>query len=156
MQNEQKMKNIVTIPIAIFMIACGLNLKAQNCTDIVLAKFNYDTALMSDYPDVKLDYFCRYAKNAFYESDIIPDGADVVAITEVRNNTTGLQLQLNYEVNIESLNYYEYNFSKLQMRYYRTDHTICFPTPNSRHKYLVLRSLDEIYDRTENPQNYVE
>lgn len=150
------MKNIGAIPITIFLIVSGLNVKAQNCNDIVLAKFNYDTALLASYPEVKVDYFCRYAQNAFYETDAIPEGADVVEITEVKHKLSGQYLPANYNVNLKELNYYEYNFNDLQLRYYRTDHIICFPTPYSHHRYLVLRSLDEIYDRTENPQKYVE
>ncbi|MBR1850915.1 MAG: hypothetical protein IJ789_06040 [Bacteroidales bacterium] len=140
--------------LASLFLATVSSLNAQDCTEILLAKFNNDTALINDYPQVKLDYYCHYAQNAFYLSDELPEGAEVKPLTQVYNLRTGDVLTEQQASDLTSLIYYEYNFNKLQLQYYRGNITICFPLTNSLHKYLVLRSLDEIYDRTEFPHKY--
>ena len=67
---------------------------------------------------------------------------------------TAFPLTEDFVVDLNYLSYYQYSFSDLQFLYPKGNITICFPTPKSDHKYLVLRSLDETYRRTEFPEYY--
>lgn len=138
------------------MLLAFAGAQAQSCEDIMLPYFNYDTARMDDYPAEKLDWRCRYARNAFYESDTVPQFASVRSITEVTNRFTGVALPANYVVDLTTLSYYAYNFLDLQHQYKSPREVICFSTPSSTHPYLVLRSISEMFslagDVESNPQ----
>lgn len=147
------MKRIILVAI---LLTTTIGIKAQNCEALLLPHFNNDAAILQSIDDAKLDIMCRYARSAFYESDVIPDGAQVLAITEVKDKFSGLPLTENVVIDLNTLSYYQYNFLDLQHQYTNLWTTICFPTPASAHPYLVLRSLNEMYDRTQFPENYVE
>lgn len=145
------MKRIV---LATLFIMAFCMLKAQNCEAIVLPFFGGDTEKLANYPAPKLQWRCDYSHNAFYVSDVVPEGAEVRQLSELTEKTTNQKLTEDFVVNLETLSYYAYNFQQLQLQYPKGDVTICFPTPKSEHAYLVLRSLDETYFRTEFPENY--
>lgn len=115
---------------------------AQNCYDIVLPRFHFDTAWMATYPQGKIDYLCAYAQAAFYESDTIPTGANVMSINQVQDKHTGEYLSSQYVVNLNTLSYYAYNFEQMQLQITDREKEFCFTTPASAHPYLVLRSLN--------------
>lgn len=137
------------IALLLLLAASFTGLRAQNCEAIVLPFFNGDKAKMANYPAEKLDYRCRYSQNAFYVSDTVPEWAEMHSLTELRNKMTGERLTEDYAVDLETLSYYEYNFLDLQCQYKESETVICFPTPKSKHPYLVLRSLRDIYALTE-------
>lgn len=141
------MKRIVLL---VLLAAGTLGLRAQNCEAIVLPMFGGDRAKMARCPAEKIDYHCRYSRNAFYVSDTVPEWAEMHALTELKDNATGKSLTEDYVVDLGTLSYYAYNFVDMQCSYRETDVVICFPTPKSEHPYLVLRSLDEIYFLTTN------
>ena len=136
------------------MMASAIGLKAQDCDAILLPYFNNNRDAMENMAPAKLDQICRFARNAFYESDTIPAGAHVMSITEVKDKLNNVPLPANLVVNLETLSYYQYNFRRLQLTYPKPDAVICFTTPSSKHPYLVLRSIEEMYYRTEYPENY--
>ncbi len=136
------------------MMASAIGLKAQDCDAILLPYFNNNREALENMAAAKLDQICRYARNAFYESDTIPAGAHVMPITDVKDKLNNVPLPANLVVNLETLSYYQYNFGYLQRLYPKPDAVICFTTPSSTHPYLVLRSIDEMYYRTEYPENY--
>ena len=136
--------------ITIMLVASFTCLKAQNCEAIVLPYFNGNQERMANYPAEKLDYRCRYSRNAFFESDTVPEWAEMRSLTELKNKMTGKNLTDDFVVDLETLSYYAYNFLDLQGQYHDSETVICFPTPKSKHPYLVLRSLKEIYALTEN------
>jgi len=142
------------ILIAILMLTAFAGAKAQNCEAIVLPFFNGDRARLANYPAEKLQWRCSYARNAFYVSDTVPEWAEMGSLQQVKNKATGEYLDDNFVVDLENLSYYAYNFEELQYRLNDLDGIICFPTPKSEHPYLVLRSLNETYFRTEFPENY--
>lgn len=123
--------------------------QAQSCDDIMLPYFSYDTVRMNDYPQEKMDWRCRYARNAFYESDTVPQFANMYSITDVKNRFTGESLPENYVVDLTTLVYYAYNFQNLQLQYRSPQEVLCFRTPSSTHPYLVLRSIGEMHELTE-------
>ena len=129
------------------MIMTAIGLKAQDCESLVLPYFNNDRAKMESYmqqvPE-KFQFRCAYARSAFYESDTIPTGAEVLSINVVQDAFTGSPLSENHVVNLETLSYYAYNFLALQTQYPSADQVICFTTPASAHPYLILRSLHQI------------
>lgn len=136
------------------IILAAAGVKAQNCEAIMLPYFGGDAARMQSYPAEKLDWRCRYARNAFYESDTVPAGAEMRLITEVTAKADGRALTKDLVVDLATLSYYAYNFFDIQMQYKSPMQTVCFPTPSSTHPYLVLRSVDEMYRRTEFPEEY--
>ena len=133
------------------LLAAGMaGVRAQNCEAIVLPFFGGDRAKMANYPADKLDYRCRYSRNAFYVSDTVPEVAEMRSLTELKDKATGRNLTEDFVVDLETLSYYAYNFLDLQCQYHEGGNTvICFPTPKSEHPYLVLRSLNEIQGMTE-------
>lgn len=139
------MKKLVVFA-ALFMAAFGT--KAQDCEAIMLPYFGNDKAQMEKYQTVapyKFEWRCAYAKAAFYESDVVPEGADVFPITDVKNLFTGKAMNKNVVIDLGTLSYYAYNFKDFHLRYPHGDKTVCFSTPRSTHPYLVLRSLDEMH-----------
>ena len=145
------MKRAVLIA-ALMLAAAGL--KAQSCETIMLPYFGGDANRMANYPEEKLQWRCQYARNAFYVSDTVPVGAIVRPITDVKDRLTGVNVKEDFVVNLEELSLYAYNFEAIQLEYLSSDAVLCFSTPASSHKYLVLRSSGEIYDRTEFPEKY--
>ena len=127
---------------------------AQNCETLVLPFFGGDVARMASYPEEKLEWRCRYARNAFYESDTVPAGVEVFGIAEVVEKATGMNLPADFKVDLSRLSYYAYNFYDFQTRYRRGNVTVCFSTPGSAHPYLVLRSIDETHRRASQPEVY--
>lgn len=128
-------------------------LKAQNCTALVLPRFNGDTVAMADYPQEKQNWLCAFARSAFYESDTVPTGAAICPIGEVRANADGKYLTDSFVVDLTSLSFFAYNFIEIQHKYQNTDMIICFPTPNSKHPYLVMRSVNEMYAMADSMYN---
>ena len=155
LSRKKKQSDMKRIFFIATLLVAALSLNAQDCETFMLPFFQGDAARLAEYPAPKLDWRCRYAHNAFYESDVVPEGAQVISISEVTDKTTGKKLTDDFQVDLNTLCYYGYDFQRLQLRYPHGDVTICFPTPASKHPYLVLRSLDETYDRTEFPEKYV-
>ena len=135
------MKKIILL---IAVLTTVVAVKAQDCRALVLPKFNYDTNLVDNYPNDKLNYYCAYARAAFYESDTVPTGVDIYNIGEVIDNRTGESLGNNYIVDLNTLNYFAYNFKSFHMRYRQTTKTIAFATPRSSHPYLIMRSISDM------------
>lgn len=139
------MKKLVIIA-ALLMAVAGV--KAQDCEALVLPYFGNDATRMARYQTeapYKFEWRCAYAKAAFYESDTVPAGADVFQITEVSNKFTGKTISANYQVDLNVLSYYTYDFINFQLRYPTGDKTLCFATPASVHPYLVLRSITDMH-----------
>lgn len=145
---------------ATFLVA-ALGLRAQDCEKIVLPFYNGNTERVAELPAEKLEYRCRYARSAFYVADEVPVATDnytvvIRQLSEVKDKVSGVALDENLVVDLESLNYYSYTFRDLQLSYPRGNVVLCFPTPASEHSYLVLRSLYEIHDRAEHPELFKE
>lgn len=140
------MKRIVFI-VAMLMASVGMN--AQDCATIMLPFFGGDQDRMAEYPAEKLEWRCNYARNAFYVTDEIPEKAVLYSIEEVKNKWTGESLPRDFNVDLNTLSYYAYNFIDIQHKFKDLNTTLCFVTPGSTHRYLVLRSLNETYNRTE-------
>lgn len=147
------MKRLILVAAAVMAIGVS-GLRAQGCDALVLPFFNGDAVRMAEYPAEKLEWRCQYARNAFYWSDTVPDGAVQKSITEVVNRQSGSRMTADVQINLNTLSYYAYNFNDMQLNYPKTNVTICFSTPGSAHPYLVLRSIDETYRRTEYPELY--
>ncbi len=143
-----------TALIILGLVAACTGLCAQNCEAIMLPYFGGNEQRMYEYPAPKLDWRCRYSQNAFYVTDQVPEEAVLRSLTEITDKMTGQRLTEDFVVDLNYLSYYQYNFLDMQCSYPKGNITICFPTPNSEHRYLVLRSLDETYRRTEFPEEY--
>lgn len=137
--------------LSLILLMASIGLKAQNCEAMLLPYFGFDAAKMAACPDSKQELLCLYARAALYESDTVPDGADLFNISEVEDKATGQKLLANHVVDLNTMGYYTHNFRSFQYRYPHGDKVLCFSTPNSRHPYLVLRSIDQI-DQIANEQ----
>ena len=91
------------------LLVAALSLNAQDCETFMLPFFQGDAARLAEYPAPKLDWRCRYAHNAFYESDVVPEGAQVISISEVTDKTTGKKLTDDFQVDLNTLCYYGYD-----------------------------------------------
>ncbi|MBP5341546.1 MAG: hypothetical protein J6Y52_04210 [Bacteroidales bacterium] len=120
---------------------------AQNCAALLEPYFGSaeKTAQFAQENPEKFAYHCCEARSAFYESDVVPEGAILRSITEVRHRITGESLPADFVVNLTTLSYYAYNFYEgFQAQHYYGNVTYCFSTPSSTHPYLVLRSIDDM------------
>ncbi|MBR1798356.1 MAG: hypothetical protein IJ761_00455 [Bacteroidales bacterium] len=130
--------------IATLVAFAATSANAQNCEDIVAAYYDYNYDVVYQMPPEKLDLRCMYAKHALYESDVVPTDAVQHNLTDVVNRQTNEHLSANQIINLQQLTYYAYNFREHQFQYPSPDVVIYFETPGSRHRYLVLRSLNQI------------
>ena len=130
------------------MLLTMVGLKAQDCETIMLPFFNYDRTRMEEYPAPKFEWRCQFASHAFYVTDEVPADAELMSITQVKDIWTGEALKEDFKVDLTTLSYYAYNFELLQLTFKSPRATICFSTPGSEHRYLVLRSLYEMNRRT--------
>lgn len=143
-----------TIILTVLGIMAFGGLQAQDCEAIMLPFFHGDVQKMREYPAPKFEWRCKYSQNAFYLSDTVPEGAEMHALTELTDKLTGQKVSETMTIDLNTLSYYRYTFSQLQLSYPKGNVTICFPIQGAEHRYLVLRSLDDTYFRTEFPQNY--
>lgn len=143
-----------TIILSVLCLMAFASLSAQNCEAIMLPYFNGNEKQMNEYPAPKLEWRCKYSQNAFYVTDNVPEGAELHALSELVDKMTGKNLTDDFVVDLNYLSYYQYNFMDLQLHSPKGDASIYFATPKSEHRYLVVRSCDETYRRTEFPQNY--
>lgn len=138
------MKKIAMI---VAMIVMAIGAKAQDCEAIMLPYFGGDMDKLAAYRDnapEKYTYRCVYAQAAFYESDTIPEGAELLEISTVVEWATGRRLPRNFVVDLNTLSFYAYSFGQIQVRNNSVTEQTCFSTPESRHPYLVLRSAREM------------
>ena len=138
------MKKLVIIA-ALLIAAAGV--KAQDCEAIMLPYFKGNVERMQAYRDdapEKYMYRCVFAQAAFYESDTIPAGAEVMDISKVIEYATGKKLSRNIVIDLNTFSFYAYNFGEIQVRNNSLTEQTCFATPRSRHPYLVLRSVNEM------------
>lgn len=143
------MKRII-LTASLVLVFAGL--KAQNCEALMLPYFGNDAARMAEYQQMapsKFAWRCAYARTAFYESDTVPDGADLFSISEVVELSTGNHLSTNLVVDLATFSVYAYDFKRFQLLYPTGDKVLCFITPSSTHPYLVLRSIEQILAESE-------
>ena len=137
--------------IAVLLLAVA-GVRAQNCEAIMLPYFGNDRVKMAEYQEqapYKFEWRCAFARAAFYESDTVPKGVEVFHISEVKNVSTKVSLTENVAIDLTKLSYYAYNFAEFQRRYPRANRAVCFTTPGSTHRYLVLRSIEEMHQLAE-------
>lgn len=144
------MKKIVLIAA---LMASVIGLKAQNCEQLMLPYFNGDANAMAGYPQEKFEWRCAFARAAFYESDTVPAGAEVYPITEVQSYADGTNLTADFVVDLSTLSFYAYTFKEIQLRYSKCNVTIAFSTPASEHRYLILRSINDMFAMAESQNN---
>lgn len=138
------MKKLVIIA-TLLMAAVGV--KAQDCEALMLPYFRGNIDRMTEYRDnapEKFEYRCVFAQSAFYESDTVPAGAEVLDISQVYEWSTGRTLSSNVVIDLNTFSFYAYNFAQIQIRHDSVTEQTCFSTPGSRHPYLVLRSANEM------------
>lgn len=140
------MKKYVLIA-ALMLSAAGV--KAQDCEALILPYFGNNRAVMDRYPADKQDYYCMMARAAFYVSDTVPAGAEVVNFSEVQPYRGSAPLPANYVVDLNTLSYFAYNFEMFQKRN-GFETTVCFSTPSSTHPYLVMRSYSDMMEIVNN------
>ena len=146
---KKNMKKIIVIA-ALFMTAVGA--KAQDCEAIMLPYFKGNVERMEAYRTVAPEKFmcrCVYAHAAFYESDTIPAGAEVMDISKVVEYATGKPIPNDIVIDLNTLSFYAYSFGQIQVRNNSLTERTCFSTPRSKHPYLVLRSALEMHEASE-------
>jgi hypothetical protein len=77
----------------------------------------------------------------------------VYDISEVTDLIARRHLDGNFKVNLEEMSYYAYNFLDFQQK--NDKRTVYFRlNDNNNYKYLAVRSMIEMYDRTDHPERY--
>lgn len=123
--------------IGTLLLAMAGKVSAQNCEAIVLPHFGNNQAALQMINDQKLATYCYYARHAFFVTNTLPEGAISYSITAVKDVFTGAHLPSTFEVDLETLSYYAYNFNDFRINHW--GRTVYFSTPNSTYRYLVLR-----------------
>lgn len=144
-------KRIILIA-AVLMLFGGNSILAQDCRTIVLPMCNYNEDEYEMIPEDKLEIHCAYSRNMFYFADEWKEGNPIYNIWDVRENRSGNMLDKNVKINLDSLSYYAYNFIEFHARHNGKE--IYFYTPQSEHKYLVMRTTNDALNRTKFPENY--
>lgn len=142
------MKRVILIGIFAMTLLAG-KLQAQDCNYIVGAKYGFNEAILEQMPLAKLDWYCRFSQNTFFEADSLPAGARVYSITEVRHVRTGAFLTNDFVVNMDSLSCYEYDFRRFHTT--ADGAPIYYSTPHSAKPYLGVRSYEEAMALTGEP-----
>lgn len=143
--NNVVMKKYLSTALVIMMLVHVASASAQDCKAIVLPRLHYDLALydeMMEYSSEKLDDLCTFSKNTFFEADKVPSDAVVYEITDVTFYKDMTRLPKDFVVDLNTLSYYAYDFMAFQMSNYGK--TLYFRTPGSVHKYLGVRSIEEV------------
>lgn len=148
------MKKIVLLAVACTMfIGWSSSIQAQSCEDILRPFYMLNNIDPNEYPEGKADWRCQFARTAFYMCDKIPEGAPVYDISEVTDLIARRHLDGNFKVNLEEMSYYAYNFLDFQQK--NDKRTVYFRlNDNNNYKYLAVRSMIEMYDRTDHPERY--
>ena len=146
------MKKIILMAVAFLATGLWGNLRAQDCNEIVRPYFLFNNVDSNIYPAGKLEWRCNYSKNAFYLVDRVPENAFVYDFTELTNVLTKQHPSSDYIVDLNHLSYYLFDFEKFQCQHF--EHTIYFRLKNGPKKFLAVRNIMEMTDRTERPQNY--
>lgn len=134
------------------MVLAATSMKAQDCEALMLPYFGGNMERLATYRDnapEKFNYRCIFAQSAFYVSDTVPAGAEVLDISQVIEWSTGNTLPSDIVIDLNTFSYYAYNFSQIQVRNNSVEERTCFSTPGSQHPYLVLRSANEMREMTE-------
>ena len=125
----------------------ALGLKAQDCDAIMLPYFHNDKAQVDNYKAVAPEKYklrCLFGRSAFYETDVAPENAVMMSIGDVVDPVTSKPLPKNFKVNLGVMGFYHYNFRALRAAH--ADRQICFSTPGSTHRYLVMRTHEEMQE----------
>lgn len=136
---KRDMKKLALFFVAAFA-ACAVS--AQDCERIVMPKYGNDAYSFSNVPLSKVDFHCRWSRNCFYVVDEIPAESKVYDIEQLVSFITGQHLTKNFVVDLDELSFYEYDFSNYQET--MAGNTVFFYTPKSSHKYLALRSYQDV------------
>lgn len=146
------MKKILLFAAILFVGAAQL--RAQDCAAITLPYFHGDEEAQQAYPKEKLEWRCAYARNSFYTTDSIPQGVRVHQISEVEDVATGLHLNQNVKIDLNTFSYYAYNFADFQYADFYNE--IYFETPGCSFGYLVVRTINDVYLRSQFPEKYAD
>lgn len=128
--------------LAILFFCAGGTLSAQDCEAIVLPMMKNDASRLAQYPSDKIAYHCTFSQLSFEVSDTLPAGVPVYEINEVRDVFTGVSMDKNVKVDLNTLSYYQYDFNRFQGMH--ANEYIYFHTVGSEHLYLVLVPLTEV------------
>ena len=146
------MKRIFLLAAASILLGIWSNLNAQNCNEIVRPYFLFSGVDSNAYPEGKREWRCHYSQNAFYLTDQIPSNAHVYDFTELTSLVTKQHPSSDYVVDLEHLSYWEFDFDKFQNQHFEND--IYFRIKNGPKKYLAVRDINEIYERTAFPHHF--
>lgn len=122
-------------------ICMGMAATAQNCHQLVSPHFPAN--VYSQLPSDKVEYYCRYARAAFYKTNTLPDSAIVYQISDVVNKQTNAALPQTAQIDLDTFSVYAYNFYSFQHRHW--DKEVYFETADTTNRYLVLRTVKTIY-----------
>lgn len=137
------MNKLKLLCVSVLLISCfTLTSKAQDCDKLVSP--NFSAEIFEHLPAYKMEYYCEYAKAAFYTTNALPEGAVVYPITDVIDNAANQPLSMSVEINLDTFSVYAYNFYSFQHRHWNKE--IYFETANTEAKYLVLRPVITIYN----------
>lgn len=146
------MRKAVIIAVVCMIAGAWGNLKAQGCAELLEPYFKINRINPEEYPKGKMEWRCMFARAAFYMTDRIPKGAPVHNISELKDVFTGENLSEDFEVKVDELSYYAYDFKRFQ--YMHSDQTVYFRLKKGKNKYLALRPIVEMMDRASNPDHY--
>lgn len=131
-------------------------LLCKHCQQVAMDRYRMNE--LGNMPPYKVAYWCSFSKETFFEADEVPEGASVYDLTEVVGYRNNEHFPADYVVNLDSMNYFGYNFDEFQKIQINWDKTIYFRTPASQHPYLGVKSYSEAFNNinTDALKPYVE
>lgn len=131
-------------------ICLGVTVTAQNCHQLVSPHFPAN--VYNNLPSDKVEYYCRYARAAFYKTNVLPDSAIVYQISDVVNKQTNAALPQTVQINLNTFSVFAYNFDSYQYQHW--DKEVYFETSDTTNRYLVLRSIRTIHRIVDDSYRY--
>ena len=147
------MKKIIFTVLAVIVLGWTNMSQAQDCRAIVRPMYILMQIDSTTYPAEKEAHFCQLSQKVFYLTQEVPNGATVYNLSDLTNTITGERLSQNYEVDLNTLSYWQYDFyrfhpqGKGQTVYFRIGR-------RSQHQYLAVRPYEEAQARVDHPEQF--
>ena len=147
------MKKIIFTVLAVIVLGLTNMSQAQDCRAIVRPMYILRQIDSTTYPAEKEAYFCQISQNAFYLTQQVPSGATVYNLSELTNTITGERLSQNFEVDLNTLSYWQYDFYRFEPQ--GKGQTVYFRIGRrTNHQYLAVRPYNEAQARVDYPELY--
>lgn len=136
------MKKILMFALLAVSVLAGGTIKAQNCDDVVLARYSYRADILDLIDPIKYENVCIESKAAFFFPEVLPADAVVIDVTSLTDLKTGLHVSSDYNPTESNLNYFRFDYREKQFALNDMNRDIYIRLYAGEHEYLGVRSLN--------------